>query len=393
MAPPDPKKGSDSNKSQSSRPTRTGTQRKGTESTPEERQARRQERKAALAAQQQAQTTTTGEMPRAAVTTGETDRTRTYDRKRERDKREQRQRATWIIIGVVVAVLFVAFMFFVSTRPADAPIPTDTASRYDGLTTTRTDQGYARLSRPDTIRASVQVALYCDFVAEGCRTFHDQVLDQVLSRVRNEDVAFTFVPLKSNIGNSEGATRAAVCAADQGKFWAMTDALYNWLGLYGQVQAYTNNRILTGVTNLGLNRADFDGCIAGDRPSDIINTATTEGSGLTNFKGAPAFAVNGVLVTDKDNNTVVDADSVLAAIDRTLAQVKAAQSTPEATAAATSEATSEATAESTTSAATTATVEALPVVTATSESTPAATVEAVPLAVTEAPTAESTASN
>ncbi len=375
---PDPKKGSDSNKKQAPRPTSTGAPRKPSLSRQE-----RQERRAAATTPPAA---TTGETPRAAAATGEVARNRTADRKRERDRREQRQRTTMIVIGVVVVVLFVAFMFYVSTRPADAPIPTETASRYDGLTTTRTDQGYTRLSRPDDIRASVQVTLYCDFVSDGCQAFHDQVLDQVLDRVRAEDVSFTFAPLKGGIGNSEGATRAAVCAADQGAFWKMADALYSWLGLYGQVQAFTSNRLLTGVSNLGLNRADFDACIAGNRPTEIITTAAHESVGLTNFKGAPAVAVNGVLVADDESNTVTDAASVLAAIDRTLAQVKAAQATPEATASATSEATGEAAAVST------ASVEALPVVTATSEAVPAATVEAASPAFTEAPTAETTAS-
>ncbi len=318
------------------------------------------------------------------MATSEVARNRTADRKKERDKRERRQRSFAIIAGVVVVVVFVAFMFYVSVRPAEAPIPTDTPARYEGLSSSRTEQGYVRLGNT---RASVQVSLYCDFDSEGCHTFHDQVLDQILQKVRTEDVSFTFVPLYGRIGNSEGASRAAVCAADQGGFWKMADALYSWLGLYGQVQAFTNNRILTGVSNLGLNRADFDGCIAGDRPAEIINAAVHESTGLTNFKGAPAVAVSGVLVVDDKNNTVTDAASVLAVIDRTLAQVKAAQSTAEPTA----QATSEATAEATLSAGALSTAEATLSAAATSEATSAATVEAALPAATEVPTAEATA--
>ena len=319
----------------------------------------------------------TPEVPRATATTEAARASRTADRKKEREARDRRQRITMIIVVVAAVVAVFALMFFVSTVPVEAPVPTESVSRYADLQQSRTEQGYARLGDP---RAPVPVALYCDFDSEACRTFHDQVFDPIIERVRTGDISFAFVPLYGRVGNSEGASRAAVCAGQQGGFWRMADALYLWLAQYGQVQAFTNNRILSGVSNLGLDRMAFDGCIAGDSPAEVINAAVQEVTGLTNFRGAPAVAVNGVLIVDDTNLTVTDSDGVLAAIDRAVAQFKAAQgpaATPEATAEATSEPTE---------AAIVATAEATSPVVATPEATSPvsvltteATVEATPL--------------
>ncbi len=75
--------------------------------------------------------------------------------------------------------------------------------------------------------ARVIVAEFSDFQCPFCKRFFDQALASIRKR-EGADVALAFlhfpiVKLHANAGNASGA---AVCAADQGKFWQMHDLLF-----------------------------------------------------------------------------------------------------------------------------------------------------------------------
>ena len=73
-------------------------------------------------------------------------------------------------------------------------------------------------------------------------------------------VLFTYVPLNTgSIPNAPGASRAALCAGQQGRFWEMHDVLFDWQTRYGNT-AFSQNRLLTGVEKLGLSSGDFTNC-------------------------------------------------------------------------------------------------------------------------------------
>ncbi len=174
-------------------------------------------------------------------------------------------------------------------------------------------------------------------------------------------MAFIYVPV-TNIGdvpNLQGAAAAALCAGEQGKFWEFHDALFDWLGEFG-AQAFTNNRISSGVDALGMDHGAFNSCIGSSRPSDILDAAQTLEQGLLNFIGTPTFTINGIVPLDDSQQPVSDANGILARIDAEMARITAppatAEVTPETTA--TAESTAEATAQATESATEPATAEA-----------------------------------
>src|SRR5215207_5767237 len=174
---------------------------------------------------------------------------RTAVRREEREKERRRQR---LITGVIVAVALVAvaiFIFVIVNAPAEAPIPEGALTRYEDLQQTRTTEGFPRLGDSD---APVQVAEFSSFDCPHCREFHTEAIDQLVDRVRTGNVAVTYVPLYGYgaVSNGQGAASAAVCAAEQNKFWSFHDALFEWQGLYGN-QAFTNNRINAAVDAFG----------------------------------------------------------------------------------------------------------------------------------------------
>lgn len=110
-------------------------------------------------------------------------------------------------------------------------------------------------------------------------------------------VRFIFVPM-SFLGNeSVYAAEAGYCAAAQGKFWEMHDAIYGAstspsedTGKYSKA----NLEILAQGIN-GLNQATFKNCLESDQYSSQVQTAGAQAS--TAAQGTPTFYVNGKEVT------------------------------------------------------------------------------------------------
>lgn len=272
-------------------------------------------------------------------TTAANQAARSAERRKEREREKQRQRLITGGIIVVGLVALAVFIFLIVNAPAEAPIPEAAQTRYDDLQQSRTDDGYFRLGSPN---APVQVAEYSSFDCTHCREFHDETIDGIVERVRSGGIAFTYVPLYGfgSVANGLGAAAAAVCAGQQGEFWTFHDALFDWQGVYGN-QAFTNNRIQTGIDNLGLDRSRYNSCLASGETSDTLNTARAEASALLNFVGTPTITINGVVPLDENQQPLTASDAILARIDAEIARVQSLRVTP------TEEATSEATIDAT----------------------------------------------
>ena len=269
-------------------------------------------------------------------------RSRTAVRKQEREKQQRRQQRITIAVLAVCVVALLAIFILLANQPAEAPIPEGAQARYEGLSQNFTNEGYPRLG---SAAAPVQVAEYCTFDSVECAAYNDTLIDPILERVRAGSISFTFAPLySSSAGNSQGAARAAVCAAQQDAFWPFHDALYAWQRAYGVVQAFTNNRIVSGIGNLGLNRAQYDSCMGSDRPGTVIDTAFNAARGITNFGTAPTITINNVVPEDENGAKIIDPQAIIEAIDRAIA-VTGQTRRPEATSEATTEARMEATSE------------------------------------------------
>ncbi|MFQ3567203.1 MAG: thioredoxin domain-containing protein [Aggregatilineales bacterium] len=243
---------------------------------------------------------------------------RTEQRRKEREKQKQRQRVLTIVIMVGAVVLLIVLGIFLANQPSDAPIPEETLTRYNDIPVSRTGEGYPRLGDPD---ARVQISLYSSFDCPACKRFKDEAIDPLLERVRAGGASLIFVPLHGTgpITNGQGAARAALCAAEQGQFWKMHDALFLWQELFGN-QAFTNSRINSGVAALELDRGLYDACIGSNRPGDVLTRARNQANALIDFAGTPTIAINGVVPLSPEGVPLTATEDLLAAIDRALEQ-------------------------------------------------------------------------
>ncbi|MCK6578548.1 MAG: DsbA family protein [Anaerolineae bacterium] len=293
---------------------------------------------------------------------------RAAERIRERERERQRRRLI-MIVGTVVglAVLF-AVIFILVNLPQEAPIPQATTARYADLPVSRTQEGYPLLGEPN---ASVKVSLYSSFDCPSCRDLHDQIIDELVTRVRDEKIAVIYVPLfgYGTVPNGQGAAIAAVCAAEQQAFWQFHDMLFDWQGRYGN-QSFTNNRLVAGLDALGLNRGQHSACVASGSVQELLTTARNNALALLSFNGAPTVAINGVVPLSEEQTALTAAADILAAIDAEIERVSAIEPIPEATAEPESAPALESTPEATAEPAGAAVPESTP------ESTPEATTEA-----------------
>lgn len=255
---------------------------------------------------------------------------RSEQRRREKEQQQRRQRLI-LIAGVIGAIaLLAAVAIIVNTLPADAPIPQGVVERYQDIPVSISDQGYPRLG--DAQVARVRVSEYSSFSCPSCLSFHDDTYFELLERARAGEITFTYVPMGS-FGNPGGveAAQAAMCVAEQDPrlFWAYHDTLFAWQSQFGR-QAFTLNRLRTGVEGLGLNVGQYNACMDSDRPDRIIERAEAEGRNVAGFEGTPTLTVNGV-----DTNAF-DLTAINAAIDAALltsggAPQPETQTTPELT--------------------------------------------------------------
>jgi protein-disulfide isomerase len=281
-------------------------------------------------------------------------RARTVERRKEREQQKKRQRQTTILIGVgVVAVLAILLVVLIN-GPAEAPIPSDSVARYQDIPQSKSPEGFPILGNTN---APVKVIEYSSFDCPHCQEFHANAIPSIVDRARNGEIQLTYVPVygTGGIANGQGAAQAAICAGEQGKFWEFHDALFTWQAAYANT-AFSNNRLGAGISNLGIDKARWDSCMASDLPNNVISAAVDAGR-VQNIPGTPTILVNGTVVASADLasvNTAIDQALAQAGplavptVETTLQATAAAAATVEATAEATIAASAETTAEATT---------------------------------------------
>lgn len=207
-------------------------------------------------------------------------------------------------LAVIVSILLLVVLMPVRAQEI-TPLPPNSSGVYANIPQALTNLGFPQLGSPS---APVLVTEYCGFDTGACGTFRSSAFATLLDRITAGDVLYTFVPLVGygDIPNGRSATRAALCAAEQGMFWQFSDMLYGWQIEFGSA-AYDSDRVLSGIDSLGVNRALWDECMITDRPDVVLTAAQATADAEIGFGGVPYALVNGV-------PTLADVVSINAAI-------------------------------------------------------------------------------
>jgi protein-disulfide isomerase len=199
----------------------------------------------------------------------------------------------WLAAALVMLIIALGVVLYRQFMPLGAPIPPDAGALYIGLEQGYTEQGFPRLGSPD---APVVVEEFASYACSHCRDFHDERFPDLLDEIAAGQVQFVLIPVPQ-IGPGAGtAAKAAFCAGEQGRYWEMSDVLFDWQQRFITL-TFADRRIRQGAENMGLDPAAFDACMSENHPGAVIDAARSEFR-RRGLSGTPSFFANGEKVRD-----------------------------------------------------------------------------------------------
>jgi protein-disulfide isomerase len=153
-------------------------------------------------------------------------------------------------------------------------------------------------------QARVRIDVYEDFQCPACRLYTQSLEPQIMrNEVTSGRVYYVFhnflvidqATWDSPQKESHQAANAAMCAADQNRFWDYHDILFNnWTG--ENVGDFADARLVTYAQSLNLDMQKFNACFKANTFKSKIDADIASG---TKFRvdGTPSIFVNDVQVT------------------------------------------------------------------------------------------------
>ncbi|MFH1171841.1 MAG: thioredoxin domain-containing protein [bacterium] len=132
--------------------------------------------------------------------------------------------------------------------------------------------------------AAVTIIEYGDFQCPYCRTEQPAVMVFLAKYPSQVRLVWKDFPLADQHAEALPAAKAARCAQEQGAFWAMHDALY------AHQNELASSLYPKLATEIGINVAAFQSCLASDRPLALI-TASRKSGESTGVDGTPLYFI------------------------------------------------------------------------------------------------------
>ena len=148
--------------------------------------------------------------------------------------------------------------------------------------------------------APVRVVVFTDFECPYCRESEPALVR--LKQKYGDKVAIFYrnYPLPNHL-YAQPAAAAAICAGEQGKYFAMHDLLF------AKQSELAHADYDAWAASVGVDRAKFDQCMASTMPSKVV-MGDIRDAVAAGVSGTPSFFVNGRLVRDLDHLSSVVAE-------------------------------------------------------------------------------------
>jgi protein-disulfide isomerase len=136
--------------------------------------------------------------------------------------------------------------------------------------------------------AKVTIVEFADFECGFCARAHETVLAVLKHYGDRVRLVFRHYPLSFH-PKAPKAAEATACADEQGKFWALHDALFD-------SQELDEEALKAQAQRVGVDTKRFDECLDSGRMAAVVKRDMAAGSkaGVT---GTPAFFINGVMLS------------------------------------------------------------------------------------------------
>ncbi|MCS7070326.1 MAG: hypothetical protein NZM00_02400 [Anaerolinea sp.] len=226
---------------------------------------------------------------------------------------------------LLIALCIGALLSVSAGRPASAqatPVPTIDPARSADRVERTTPQGFAQFGMED---APVSVLVFSAIDDAPSQIFHRAGMDTLLARAADGDILVTLIPLvRGSMTNARGATRAALCASEQGAYLPYLDHLHNLIAAHGP-EAFTGDRLIAAVTAINLDLGRWQECMISDRPDAVLDQAQIALDAEANFNALPYVTVAGLSAVPNPDGLTFTIDL---ALERLAAAQQAAQVTP-----------------------------------------------------------------
>jgi|WetSurMetagenome_2_1015567.scaffolds.fasta_scaffold56455_1 protein-disulfide isomerase len=227
---------------------------------------------------------------------------------REQRRREQLRNRIITIALVVVGALFVTFALILpsvnnarlatsATQTAENATPVPVLTIVPAVFNTKVNGQH--LGDPN---APVKVDVYGDFRCSACKFFSEQVEPQIIKDyVETGKVYLTyrfFIVIDGGDGTDASlrSANAAMCAAEQNRFWDYDNTLYT-NQVTESALLYTDERLTTMAENLSLDMTKFNSCYQAKKYAGDVQADINQGLSLQ-IRGTPSVFVNNKLVPD-----------------------------------------------------------------------------------------------
>jgi protein-disulfide isomerase len=230
---------------------------------------------------------------------GESAGSKLSNKERRALQQRQQQRQQQLLLGALAVVLLIGVIAFVviSLQPPEAVIADGIQARYADFESQKlqgtTPDGYPFLGAAN---APVTIEQFGSFSCPHCLEYHDSIFVNILDEIKAGRAKFVFIPEPGYGGfNSEPATRGALCAGQQGKFWDVHDVLYDWQQRYG-TGMNDSARLSALAGKLGLDTGAFNSCLNSAATTTVIDSANTEAT-KRGVAATPTIFINGTQVS------------------------------------------------------------------------------------------------
>jgi len=157
-----------------------------------------------------------------------------------------------------------------------------------------TPENVAYLGDPN---APVVMIEFADYGCPYCVRHHQETFPEIKARyIDTGKVFYMFKDLPIITKQGPNIAQAALCAADQGKFWDMHDAMFarspEWkVSDEASVETYRN-----AASELGLDPDALEACVKSEQHASEVLADRNQGLTL-GLRGTPGFMINGQLLT------------------------------------------------------------------------------------------------
>lgn len=154
----------------------------------------------------------------------------------------------------------------------------------------------------------VRVVEFADFQCPYCSMAAATVKELSARYGDKVEFAYRHFPLRSIHPDAQRAGEYAQCAQEQGRFWEMHDRLY------ADQQNLGEDALKKAATDVGLDAAKLEACIASGRGTTQVNDDYAKGEEL-GVRGTPSFFING-----RQHNGPATPEGLAAVIDAELSR-------------------------------------------------------------------------